>query len=219
MRGIALLTFNVWYVHAVYQIGTGGDLVIAPVKIVGGTGDATIAGETLARMIISKLQLLEWDLRQSQSALQRDDSAPRNATKRTAGANTPSMARPGGVTAGILGTPKTAVLNAQLFEPTNIDVKVAGVDVGGLLPGIQRWFVADRTLAFSVSWEGKTATVAGSVDALGVGKTRPVWMSLEWRSSTADGPRTAWSLANLETANSTNWWSRSTKSRESIGAS
>jgi hypothetical protein len=98
-------------------------------------------------------------------------------------------------------------------------VKVAGVDVGGLLPGIQRWFVADRTLAFSVSWERKTATVAGSVDALGVGKTRPVWMSLEWRSSTADGPRTAWSLANLETANSTNWWSRSTKSRESIGAS
>jgi len=176
--GVTLLAFNVWYVRAVYQSATGGDLVIAPVKIVGGTGDAAIAGETLARLIISRLQSLEWDLQQSQSAL-RGDSPPGDVARKAAGAGPPSAARPGGVTAGILGTPKTAVLNAQLFEPTNIDVKVAGVDVGGLLPGIQRWFVADRTLAFSVSWEGKTATVAGSIDALGVGKARPVWMSIE----------------------------------------
>jgi len=50
-----------------------------------------------------------------------------------------------------LGPRKVPVLNAQLFEPTNVDVKVVGVDVGGWLPRIQPWFVADRTLAFSVS--------------------------------------------------------------------
>ena len=177
--GVILLAFNVWYVRAVYQSMTGGDLVIAPVKIVGGTGDAGIAGETLARMIISKLQSLEWDLQQSQLALQRIDSPPSDTSEKSAGVGPFSTGRPGGVTAGILGTPKTAALNAQLFEPTNIDVKVAGVDVGGLLPRIQRYFVSDRTLAFSVSWEGKTATIAGSIDALGIGKTRPVWMSLE----------------------------------------
>src|SRR5262249_15698739 len=143
--GVALLACNVWFVRAVYQSLTGGDLVVAPVKIVGGTGDAAIAGETLPRMLISKLQSLEWDPRQPQSALRQGDAAAGAAPKKTDGAAPPSAVRPGGVTAGILGTPKTAVLNAQLFEPTNIDVKVAGVDVGGLLPRIQRWFVADRT--------------------------------------------------------------------------
>lgn len=170
--GVALVACNVWYVRALYQSMTGGDLVVAPVKVVGGTEDAAIVGETLARLIISKLQSLEWDLRQSQSAL-------KDAAKRTNPAAAPPPATPAGVTAGILDTPKTAVLNAQLFEATNIDVKVAGVDVGGLLPHIQRWFVADRTLAFSVSWEGKTANVAGNIDALGLGTPRPVWMSIE----------------------------------------
>ena len=86
---------------------------------------------------------------------------------------------PHGVTAGILGTPKTAVLNAQLFEPTNIDVKVGGVDVGGLLPSMQRWFAQDRTLSFAVAWEGKSAIVAGNIDALGLGKTKPLWMTID----------------------------------------
>jgi thermolysin metallopeptidase-like protein len=170
--GLALLGCNIWFVRSVYHSVTGGDLVVAPVKVVGGKGDAAIMGETLARLIISKLQSLEWDLRQSQSALRPEDAKDARKPEGV-------TAKPSGVTAGILGTPKTAVLNAQLFEPTNIDVKVAGVDVGGLLPGIQRWFVADRTLAFSVSWEGDNATVAGSIDALGVGKSRPVWFSIK----------------------------------------
>jgi hypothetical protein len=190
--GIALVALNAWYAGAVYRSFAGGDLVIAPVKMVGATGDAAAAGETLARMIISKLQSLEWDLRQSQSALRPDDSK-KDAGKKPDVAGPPPTARLGGVTAGILGTPKTAVLNAQLFEPTTIDVKVAGVDVGGLLPRIQRWFVADRTLAFSVSWEGKTATITGSIDALGIGKTRPVWMSIE--NATANSIADAIALA------------------------
>jgi hypothetical protein len=170
--GVALVACNVWYIRAVYQGMTGGGLVVSPVKAVGGTGDAAIAGETLARLIISKLQSLEWDLRQSQSAL-------KDAAKRTNPETASPPATPAGITAGILDTPKMAVLNAQLFEATDINVKVAGVDVGGLVPRIQRWFVADRTLAFSVSWEGKTATVAGNIDALGIGTSRPVWMSIE----------------------------------------
>ena len=202
--GVALLACNVWFVRAVYHSITGGDVVVAPVKVIGGAGDANVTGETLARMIISKLQSLEWDLRQSQSALRPEEPAGtkktakktetkkaeakktetnKTETKKTDAKKTEAMApppaKPVGVTAGILGTPKTAGLNAQLFEPTNIDVKVAGVDVGGWLPRIQRWFVADRTLSFSVSWEGTTATVAGSIDALGLGKTRPVWITLE----------------------------------------
>jgi hypothetical protein len=197
MLGAALLACNIWYVRAVYQSIKGGDLVVAPVKVVGGTGDAAIAGESLAGMIISSLGRLEWDLQQSQSTLRQDEPAakegPRKAgredstqpnaresaaTKARASETPPAAAR-SGVTAGILGIPKTAFLNAQLFEPTKIDVKVAGVDVGGLLPRIQRWFVSDRTLTFSVAWDGKKAVVEGNLDALGVGKAKPIWISIE----------------------------------------
>ena len=179
--GIALLACNIWFVSAAIQSISGGDLVVAPVKVVGGTGDASLAGETLARLIIARLQSLEWDLRQSQSSLKME----RQEVAITVG--------PRGVTAGILGTPKTAVLNAQLFEPTNIDVKVAGVDVGGLLPRIQRWFVQDRTLTFAVSWEGKSAILAGNIDALGLGRTKPLWMSIE--NATANSIADAVALA------------------------
>lgn len=164
-----------------YQSLTGrGDLVVAPVRILGGTGDATAAGETLARMIISKLQSLEWDLQNSQAALQKGPKAT-NLASGMGSTDAPSAPSLGGVTAEVLGTPKTAVLNAQLFEPTNIDVKVAGVEVGRLLPGVQRWFMADRTLVFSVSWQGTTATIAGNVDALSTSKTRPMWNDQEFR--------------------------------------
>src|SRR5437879_1785939 len=118
--GLALLSCNIWFARSVYHSLTGGDLVVAPVKVVGGKGDTAIMGETLARLIISKLQSLEWDLRQSQSALRPEDATLKDA-KKPDGA-VPAAAKPSGVTAGILGTPKTAVLNAQLFEPTNIDV-------------------------------------------------------------------------------------------------
>ena len=177
--GFALLACNIWYVRAAYQSLYGGDLVVAPLKVVGGTGDAAIMGDTLARMVIASLQSLESDLRRSQSALRPDEAAHKPNAQQTGAADQTLADAPRGVTAGILSTPKTAVLNAQLFEPTNIDVKVAGVDVGGLLPRVQRWFVADRTLAFSVAWEGKTAIIAGSIDALGDRGAKPLWLSID----------------------------------------
>jgi hypothetical protein len=198
--GVVLVALNVCYVRVLYQSLTGrGDLVVAPVRILGGTGDATAAGETLARMIISKLQSLEWDLQNSQAALQKGPKAT-NLASGMGSTDAPSAPSLGGVTAGVLGTPKTAVLNAQLFEPTNIDVKVAGVEIGRLLPGVQRWFMADRTLVFSVSWQGTTATIAGNVDALSTSKTRPLWISLENATSDSVATAIALSLVQLQWA-------------------
>jgi hypothetical protein len=170
--GFFLVVCNVWYVRAAYRNLKGGDLIVAPVRLVGVTGDAGSQGEILARMIIARLQSLEWDLQQSQSVLTRASAAPPAASEAS-------------VTAGILGTPKTAVLNAQLFEATNIDLKVAGVDVSGFLPRLRRWFVADRIINFSVSWKGTTATVTGSIDALGVETSRPVWIPIKDATSSS----------------------------------
>ena len=175
--GLVLLACNIWFATAVFQSVSGGDLVIAPVKVIGGTGNAAAEGEALARLIIARLHTREWELQQSQDSLQ-DEKQQARLEKQEAAAAAPGDV-PHGVTAGILGTPKTAVLDAQLFEPTDIDVKVGGVDVGGLLPTIQRWFAQDRTLSFAVSWDGKSATVAGNIDALGLGKTKPLWMTID----------------------------------------
>jgi hypothetical protein len=138
--GVIVLAINVWFFRALYQSVSGGDLVVAPVKVIGSSGDTTALGETLARMLIVKIQEIEWGLEQSQSSLRQAEAA------KTGTPNTSSeiSETSGGVTGGIFGTPKTAGLNAHLFEPTSIDIKVGGVDVGGLLPRIQRWFVEDR---------------------------------------------------------------------------
>ncbi|MBR0828144.1 M4 family metallopeptidase [Bradyrhizobium manausense] len=176
--GLALLACNVWFFSAVYQSVTGGNLVVAPVKVVGGTGDPNLAGEALARLIIARLQALQWDLKESQSSLTSENQRQIQAQQQARPAAS-EIALPRGVAAGMLGIPQTAALNAQLFEPTTIDVKVAGVDVGGLLPGIQRWFVHDKTLTFAVSMDGTSAIVAGNIDPLAPGKAKPIWMSVK----------------------------------------
>lgn len=175
--GLALLACNIWFLGAVYQSVTGGNLVVAPVKIVGGTGDPNLAGEALARLIIARLQALQWDLKESQSSLTSENQRQIAAQKQPA--VTEGLLPRGGVASPGMTIPQTATLNAQLFEPTTIDVKVAGVDVGGLLPGIQRWFVHDKTLTFAVSWDGTSAMIAGNIDPLAPGKTKPLWMTVK----------------------------------------
>jgi hypothetical protein len=123
--GVGLLACNLWFLSSAYRAVTGGDLVVAPVKVIGGSGDAEVAGETLAGMIVSSLQKLEWDLRESQSAFRQQDTTANEDTRQKG--EVLSGVRPGaGIATGVLGTPKTAMLNAQIFEPTNIDIKVAG---------------------------------------------------------------------------------------------
>jgi len=174
--GLTILAINLWFCQLIYQSFKGGDLVIAPVKIVGGSGDTAAASETLARMLIARIKALEWDVEQSQASLQQADIKQANEGGPSA-MQASEKAR--GVTSGVFGTPRMAGLNAHLFEPTSIDIKVGGVDVGGVLPRIQSWFVEDRTLSFSVSYQGNTATIAGNIDALGLDKTKPLWIALE----------------------------------------
>lgn len=176
LLGATLVAANVWYVRLVYQAIAGGDLVIAPVQVVAGGPATPGLDETMARMLIARLQDIEWDLEHSQTDLKKSDEAAKSTKVTPATGAAPTLAS--GIT-GVFGTPKTAGINAQLFEPTKIDVKVGGVDVGGLLPRVQRWFVEDRILSFSVSYQKDTAIVSGNIDALGNAKTKPLWFKVE----------------------------------------
>jgi hypothetical protein len=195
--GIILLTVNLWYFRSLYQTVHGGDVVIAPIKLVGPQQSADM-GETLARMLIARLKAIEWDLQHSQISLRRSDEVAKTATT----PSTPSgQEAPGGMVPGIFGTPKTAGISAQLFEPASVDVKVAGVDVGGLLPRIQRWFVEDRILTFSVSFQDKSAIIAGSLDGLGDTTAKPLWIKIGQTTPEAIADEIAFALIQRKRAN------------------
>ena len=92
---------------------------------------------------------------------------------------------PSGAMLPLLGPARTVRFEAQLFEPTKIDLKVAGVDVGGLLPWLQGWFAQDRTLTFTASLHDNVAIVAGNIDALDNRRQPPIWISIENPSAEA----------------------------------
>jgi len=56
--------------------------------------------------------------------------------------------------------------STTLLEPIELKLSVAGVDVGGIFPWLQRSFTGYRTLSFSVSFQEQAANVYGSLDAI-----------------------------------------------------
>src|SRR5262249_9455952 len=63
-------------------------------------------------------------------------------------------------------TPTT--LKTHLFEPAEIKLAVAGVDVGGVIPMVQRLLANRRTLEFTFYERDKDVIVSGSLAALGL---------------------------------------------------
>jgi hypothetical protein len=175
--GTILVAVNLLFARAVYNAFIrGGNLVIAPFKVIGDGTTSPRMEETLARMLVAKLRVTEWNLEHWQTSLQRVDKEHRPDI--ATGAGDYGADRSLGIPA-LFGTPKTAGINAQLFTPVNIDVKVGGVDVGGLFTGIQQWFAEDETLNFSVSVQGHSAIIAGNIGESGEGPTRPLWIELD----------------------------------------
>jgi hypothetical protein len=189
LLGAALLAANAWYVSAIVHTIKGGRLVIAPISVISepaethGTSEALgrmLAealvrrqanepggiGEALARMLVVRLRSVMRDLEQAQNFLQKADEVR--------GSRPPEA-----VDLPLFGTPRTVRLDTRLFQPAEIEVKVAGVELGGLLPRLQGWFVEDRTLSFTVSLQGPTTIVAGNLDALGDSRARPIWIRRE----------------------------------------
>jgi hypothetical protein len=180
--GIVLLVVNAWYLSIVYHSIKGGGLVIAPIRIVGAPAGTSGMDESLARMLLVRLRSITADLEQSQTSLKSDQGSTEAGAGQAAGVST------------LFAAPRTVRLEAQLFEPTDFDVKVAGVEVGALLPWFQRWFVEDRTLSFTVSLQEHTAFVAGNIDALGGSGARPIWIRVENQSPEAIVDGIAFSL-------------------------
>ncbi|MER8929189.1 hypothetical protein [Mesorhizobium sp. M0767] len=170
---LALVWINLWFVKFAYQGFVGGDVAIEPVQINGVDGK-TVTDDHISRMIVAQIASIQAELDQSLAELKEAQA--------TSGAKLSRRVVAFGVDPGArdFPVPKAARFSATLFSPTAIDAKISGVDVGALLPRIQRWFVQDRILRFSVLMlNSDKAIVSGDVSNLNDGNPNPVWIETE----------------------------------------
>jgi hypothetical protein len=165
--GLALFGGLLWYLQSVYETVTGrGDVVIPPLTVAGSNKAAADGrGEALARMLQTRLQQIEHDLMLSQELLMRGDipSVPAPASTHA------TKAAPASLTLVPQFFPTQGVaLQTRLLEPAEMKITVGGVDVGGVIPWLQRHLVTRRTLQLTFYETDHSAIVSGNLDALGV---------------------------------------------------
>lgn len=167
--GGMLLLANIWFVRvALSSFGTRA-VVIAPMEVLGRDAPT---GQMLASLLQARLQQLQVSLQRAQESLV---SAPRAVPADT---ERPSVAEND---AGKPGPPMPRFwsepirLDAVLFQPIEISASVGGVDVGRLVPWVQRLVAEPQTLNFTVSFEGTSTLVAGDIRPLGT-QTGSVWI-------------------------------------------
>jgi len=150
-----LLLALTWYVHYCYQeIRHTGQIVIDPLTVVDDSGKRNEdIGGALALMLQMRLESLAAELRDAQAGLTTSSmpSSPEAA-----------IARVGDVR---LWTQDVA-LRTGLLTPVEMKLSVGGVDVGGVIPWLQRRLSNRRTLHFTLYSHGNQAQVFGSVNAL-----------------------------------------------------
>jgi hypothetical protein len=166
IAGFVLVVASVWYVRSAYAAITGtGEVVIVPFAMVGADEDKdTVRGTALARMLQAHLQTIENDLATSQRELTEESMA----TARTSSAVKRDQDQARTALLPMLFVEQGASLQTRLLEPTRINVTVGGVEVGGIVPWLQRLLANRRSLEFSL-YEGETkVSVACSLQVLGL---------------------------------------------------
>ena len=165
--GLVLFGSVAWYLNAAYvELSGKGELVIAPFRI-AESGDAKDGsrGEALARMLRASLEKIEGDLAVSQQTLV--DSTASGARADPA----PSVPAAESITsiAPPLFVAQRAGLQTRLLEPAQVKLAVAGVDVGVIIPWLQRTLTSRRTLELTYYQKSKSVVVvSGSLHSMGL---------------------------------------------------
>jgi len=167
--GLALLGAIIWYISSAYNALTGrGDLVIAPFTITDHReGKDSSHGAALAKMLQARLQELEHNLAISQEALLRKPAAQSSPAAQLANSSSESAEAHLSVVPALF-VAQGAALQTTLLEPAQVNISVGGVEVGGVIPWLQRLLVNRRTLEFTYYEKDKSVIVSGSLQALGL---------------------------------------------------
>ena len=162
LAGLAIALIAAWLLNLVYQeIAGSGQIVIDQFNVVRLDGKTdTEFGRGLAQGLQARLPLLVRELQDAQAGLSATNTAsePGKVALARQTVGLPKIIPPGGIT-------------TTLLSPVDLKLSVAGVDVGGLIPWLQRKFTSYRTLSFTISIEEDKAEIYGSIAPLRLSAT------------------------------------------------
>lgn len=144
--GLVLILANLWFVRLAMESFSSQGLpdTIAPVHVVGVEDKDGKIGQGLAGMLLALLGKIRQEM---------DSSAAQLRTPMV----DPQTVRPQDLT-----DPASLDLPERLFQPIDVDMKIGGVEVGGILNWVQRALVRDNSLQLSVQNEKGRAIVSGA---------------------------------------------------------
>ena len=157
LGGLMLSVAVIWYLGLLYQEIRGtGQIVIDPLTVIDNGGKANDElGKALAQMLQARLQSLVRELRDAQAGFTRNVRASALA-----------QGAPAAPVGDVRLWTQAVTLQTGLLQPIDMKLSVGGVDVGGILPGLQRWLSSRRTLHFTLYSQDTEVQIFGSLAAL-----------------------------------------------------
>jgi hypothetical protein len=173
LSGLALALISISYVYFCFQEITGtGRVVIDPVTVVTDDGKASDElGKALAQMLQADLESRASEFENAQEELTLTSVPNTQVTEKPS-----PVAQASEVVGNVRGwTPDVPLkifllkpLNTGLLQPVDMKLSVGGMDVGGILPWLQKRISSRRTLHFTLYSHGDETEVFGSIAALRV---------------------------------------------------
>jgi hypothetical protein len=173
--GIGLFVANVWFIQSLLDVYFRHDIVIAPLVISGAEGEEKALGPVFAQLLQVRLGQLQRQLQDSLSVLTRQTPGDRGLPAGAGSAAPSARAK--------LPFTEPVNLPTALLQLTEVSVNVGGVEVGKLLPWLQRSAASSRTLTFTVHHEKDRALVAADLSPLGGSGPSTLWLTLPSASS------------------------------------
>jgi Zn-dependent metalloprotease len=167
--GLALAAAVVWYIGSLYSMLAGkGEVVIAPFEIVRANGAVDKGdGIALAHMLQVQLHEVEQGIEAAQMQLMGKPPEGRAARIEESVPQAP----------GAFGIPPPSLppvliqgvgMQTRLLDPAEVKVSVAGVEVGQVVPWLQRQLVIQRTVVFTIYEKKQSVHVTGALKPMGL---------------------------------------------------
>ena len=173
LSGLVLALISISYVYFCFQEITGtGRVVIDPVTVVTDDGKGSDElGKALAQMLQADLESRASEFQNAQKELTLTPAPNTQVTEPSSPVTHASE-----VVGNVRGwTPDVPLklsllkpLNTGLLQPVDMKLSVGGMDVGGILPWLQKRISSRRTLHFTLYAHGDETEVFGSIAALRV---------------------------------------------------
>ena len=143
--------------------------VIAPVQVLGNDGNDQGKGDALARMLLVRLDRIQEQIKATNVLLQTAREPPSDQR----GVTDEHTER------------ELVALPARVFEPLDLPLSVGGVELGGILSSLHKFFSEEGRLEFTVHYADDMVLVAGGADSPSGPR---LWLQIDTQAFGDSGP-------------------------------